>query len=196
MKTINFKKWAVLAIALVFSSAVFADNYVVDAQASEVGWLGKKVAGEHSGSIDVKEGSLEVENGEIKGGTITIDMQSISNEDITDEEYRQKLVDHLKSEDFFAVKAHPTATLVLTDVKKSGNEYTFTGDLTIKEITKPVTFKGIASEESDAVSVKGEMVIDRSEYNVKYGSASFFDNLGDKMIRDDFTLTYNIVAKK
>lgn len=196
MKTRGIKKWAVLSLALLVSSAVFAGNYVVDASNSTVGWHGKKVTGEHYGTIDIKEGSLEVVDGEIKGGTVSIDMQSISNEDITDAEMKGKLVGHLKSDDFFSVETHPTATLVLTDVKKSGSNYTLTGDLTIKGTTKPVSFQASSTTEGDAVKVEGELVIDRSDYDVRYGSKSFFDNLGDKMIYDDFTLNFVVVAKK
>ncbi|WP_321286642.1 YceI family protein [uncultured Sunxiuqinia sp.] len=196
MKTMNFKKWTILGIALVFSSAVIAGNYVIDTSSSNVDWLGKKVTGEHSGSIDIKEGSLEVASGVIKGGTVIIDMQSIVNEDIEDADYKAKLEGHLKSEDFFSVERFPTAKLVLTDVKKSGDEYSFTGNLTIKGITKPVSFKGKSLADGDHVKVEGAIIIDRSDYDVKYGSSSFFDNLGDKMIYDDFTLNYVLVANK
>jgi polyisoprenoid-binding protein YceI len=196
MKTTMIKKWAVLSLALFVGSAVYADNYVVDASKSTVGWHGKKVTGEHNGAIDIKEGSLEVVDGEIKGGTVSIDMQSITNDDISDDGMNQKLVGHLKSDDFFSVETHPTATLVLTDAKKSGSNYTFTGDLTIKGTTKPVSFQASSTTESDAVKVEGELVIDRSDFDVRYGSKSFFDNLGDKMIYDDFTLSFVVVAKK
>lgn len=196
MKTMKLKKWATLGVALLFGTAVLAGNYEIDVKASHVGWHGKKVTGEHNGAISVKDGSLEVVDGKIKSGTISIDMQSITNEDITNEEYNQKLVGHLKSDDFFGVETYPTATLVLTEVKQSGSNYTFTGDLTIKGITKAITFEGTSESGSSAVTVTGKLIIDRSDYNVRYGSSSFFDNLGDKMIHDDFTLTYKIVAKK
>ncbi|WP_430973078.1 YceI family protein [Sunxiuqinia rutila] len=196
MKTLKLKKWAVLSLAILVSSAVFAGNYVVDASNSTVSWNGKKVTGEHYGSIDIKEGSLEVVDGEVKGGTVVIDMQSIKNEDLTNEEYNQKLVGHLKSDDFFSVETHPTASLVLTEVKKSGNSYTFTGDLTIKGTTKPVSFQATSTTQSGGVTLEGKLVIDRSDYDVRYGSKSFFDNLGDKMIYDDFTLDFVVVAKK
>jgi polyisoprenoid-binding protein YceI len=196
MKTMNLKKWTILGIALIFSSAVIAGNYVIDTSSSNVDWFGKKVTGEHNGSINIKEGSLEVAGGAIKGGTVVIDMQSIINEDIEDADYKAKLEGHLKSEDFFSVEKFPIAKLVLTDVEKSGDEYSFTGDLTIKGITKPVSFKGKSLADGDHVKVEGAITIDRSDYDVKYGSSSFFDNLGDKMIYDDFTLNYVLVANK
>ena len=104
-------------------------------------------------------------------------------------EYKGKLEGHLKSDDFFGVETHPTAKLVFTDVKASGkNSYEVTGDLTIKGITKPVTFD---------VSVYGSkatatMKVDRSLYDVKYGSGAFFDNLGDKTIYDEFDLVVDL----
>ena len=196
MKTIGKRKWAFLWMALFVSSAVFAESYDVNVASSKVSWLGKKVTGQHHGSINVKEGTLTVDDDEITGGTVLIDMQSIENEDLTNEEFNKKLVGHLKSDDFFGVESYPTARLVLTDVKKSGDEYTFTGDLTIKGITHPVTFKGTSESDAGTVKVNGTMTIDRSKYNIKYGSSSFFDNLGDKMIYDEFTLDFELVAEK
>jgi polyisoprenoid-binding protein YceI len=197
METNNSKKWASLILALVIAPVAFAGNYDVDPAASSVKWLGKKVTGQHNGTINIKEGTLEVVDGEVKSGTVLIDMQSIVNEDITDEGSNKKLVGHLKSDDFFSVETYPTAKLVLTDVKKTGDNYTFTGDLTIKGTTNPVTFNATSSTESgDAVKLNGTVTVDRSKYNVKYGSSSFFDNLGDKVIYDDFTLDFVLVAKK
>ena len=196
MKTMILKSLAIFAVALFLAPAVFAGNYVVDASGSTVKWLGKKVTGEHSGAIKVKEGNLEVVDGDIKGGTIFIDMQSITNDDIENEEFKQKLIGHLKSDDFFSVEANPTAKLVLTKVEKSGDNYTVTGDLTIKGITNPVTFSSTSSLVEDVLKLDGKMTIDRTKYNVRYGSSSFFDNLGDKVIYDDFTLDFVLVAKK
>ncbi|MGQ8335722.1 YceI family protein [Sunxiuqinia sp. A32] len=188
MKT---KKWISLLVALFLAPALFAGNYTVDTAASTVKWNGKKVTGEHNGAIDLKEGTLEVQNGVIKGGTVAIDMQTISDDDSS-----EKLVGHLKSEDFFSVETYPTSKLVLTNVKKSGNEYTFTGDLTIKGKTNPVTFTAVSTEGDDEIKVAGDLTIDRSKYDVRYGSKSFFENLGDKVIYDDFTLNFVLVAKK
>jgi polyisoprenoid-binding protein YceI len=197
MKTKISKKWAVLIVALFIAPAVFAGNYDVDPSGSSVKWLGKKVTGEHNGTINIKEGTLEVVDGEVKSGTVLVDMQSIANEDLKDQSYNQKLVGHLKSDDFFSVETYPTAKLVLTDVKKTGDKYTFTGDLTIKGITNPVTFNATSSTGSDdVVQLNGDVTIDRTKYNVKYGSSSFFDNLGDKVIYDDFKLDFVLVAKK
>lgn len=196
MKTMIQKKLSGFFLALLIAPALFASNYEVDASSSTVNWLGKKVTGEHHGTINVKEGSLDVVDNTVKGGTIIIDMQSITNKDLTDEDYNKKLVGHLKSDDFFSVEKHPTAKLVLTSVNKEGDQYTFNGDLTIKGITNPISFKGKSSTQSGAVKVEGSMTVDRSKYNVRYGSSSFFANLGDKVIYDDFTLDFVLVAEK
>ena len=108
-----------------------------------------------------------------------------------------KLVGHLKSDDFFGVETHPTATFVLKSAeKKSGNEYTVKGDLTIKGITKSIEFPATVKVSGNTLEASAEVVIDRSKFDVKYGSGSFFDGLGDKMIYDDFTLDISLVATK
>lgn len=196
MKTMIQKKLTGFMLALLIAPALFASNYVVDASSSTVHWIGKKVTGEHHGTIDVKEGSLQVVDNAIKGGTVVIDMNSITDKDLTDEGYNQKLVGHLKSDDFFAVEKYPTAKLVLTDVKKSGDDYNFAGNLTIKGITHPISFTGKADETGDQIKVEGSMIVDRSKYDIKFRSASFFENLGDKLIYDDFTLNFVLLAEK
>ncbi|HKJ42996.1 MAG TPA: YceI family protein [Sunxiuqinia sp.] len=192
----NKKMLAMVLLSFVSAPNVIAEKLNVDTKESSVKWLGKKVTGEHYGSIAVKEGTLKVSDGEIKGGKIFIDMQSIENKDLTDAEYNQKLVGHLKSEDFFSVEKFPTAELVLTDVENRGDGYDFTGDLTIKGITHPVQFSGTSTTEKDGIKVEGSLTVNRSKYNVRYGSKSFFANLGDKVIYDDFKLDFVLVAKK
>jgi polyisoprenoid-binding protein YceI len=105
-------------------------------------------------------------------------------------EYKGKLEGHLKSDDFFGVEKYPTATLVFTDVKTSGkNAYDVTGDLTIKGKTNPVSFKISIYGSKATASIK----VDRTKYDVKYGSASFFDGLKDKAIYDEFDLVSDLV---
>jgi polyisoprenoid-binding protein YceI len=102
---------------------------------------------------------------------------------------KAKLEGHLKSDDFFSVEKHPTSTLVFTNVKSTGkNSYEVTGDLTIKGITKPITFDVSIYGNKATATAK----IDRAEYNVRYGSGSFFDNLGDKTIYDEFDLVVDL----
>ncbi len=183
-----------LALAVVFGTAVSASTPVevetkpVKTTESTVTWKGYKVTGSHYGTINLKSGSLSFDGEKLVGGEFVVDMSSLISTDLQGE-YKGKLEGHLKSDDFFGVAKHPTSTLVFTNVKANGkNSYEVTGDLTIKGITKAVTFD---------VSVYGSkatatMKVDRSEYDVRYGSGSFFDNLGDKTIYDEFDLVVDL----
>ena len=190
----SIKLFGVFVLALTLTTTAFAGSQKVDAAKSSVKWLGKKVTGQHNGTIAIKEGSLEVEKGKVTGGKVVIDMQSIVVEDIKDAGTNAKLVGHLKSDDFFSVATNPTAELNVTKVVSNGNSHTFTGNLTIKGITNPATFTATSAKEGKATVYKGTLTIDRSKYNVRYGSNSFFDNLGDKAIYDEFTLDFNLVV--
>ena len=192
MKTV--KSLAVFVLALSLTTSVFAGTQKVDAAKSSVKWLGKKVTGEHFGSISVKEGSLEVANGKVTGGKVVIDMQSLVVEDVKDAGMNAKLTGHLKSDDFFGVATFPTAELAITKVVSNGNSHTFSGNLTIKGITNPASFTATSAKDGKSTVYKGTLTIDRSKYNVRYGSKSFFDDLGDKVIYDDFTLDFNLVV--
>ena len=147
---------------------------------STINWKGKKITGSsHNGTIDLKEGYFEFENDVLTGGYFEIDMNSISNEDL-EGKYKEKLEGHLKSDDFFGVAKFPTATFKISEVKKSDEKYTVTGDMTIKGITNSVSFDLNMSGNTSTANIE----IDRSKYDVRYGSGSFFDNLGDKTISD------------
>jgi len=168
----------------------------VDVAASQITWKGYKVTGEHAGTINVKDGSFEYNEGVLTGGTFTIDMASITCTDLTGE-YAQKLVGHLKSPDFFGVEAHPTAKIILTKVIPNGvNRYKVTADLTIKETTKAIKFIVTTQEEMGKNVATTDIQVDRSEFDVRYGSGSFFDNLGDKTIYDEFDLSVRLVSAK
>jgi polyisoprenoid-binding protein YceI len=188
MKTI--KSFAVFVLALSLATSVFAGSQKVDVAKSTVNWTGKKVTGEHHGTIAVKEGNLEVTGGKVTGGKVVIDMSTMANTDLTDAGMNGKLVGHLKSDDFFAVAAHPTADLVITKVEGTA----FSGNLTIKGITNPVSFTATSSIDGNNTVYKGTLTIDRSKFNIRYGSKSFFDNLGDKVIYDEFTLDFSLVV--
>jgi polyisoprenoid-binding protein YceI len=186
----SIKTLAAVVLALTLTTSVFAGTQKVDTAKSSVKWLGKKVTGEHSGSISVKEGNLEVSKGKVTGGKVVIDMTSIIDEDVKDAGMNGKLVGHLKSDDFFGVATYPTAELVITKVEGSA----FSGNLTIKGITNPASFTATSSTEGKSTTYKGTLTVDRSKYNVKYGSKSFFENLGDKVIYDEFTLDFSLVV--
>jgi polyisoprenoid-binding protein YceI len=155
---------------------------------SSVMWKAYKVTGSHTGLIQLTEGNLMFDGTALVGGNFAVDMTSLIATDL-EGDYKAKLEGHLKSDDFFSVANHPTSTLVFTEVKPTGkNSYEVTGDLTIKGITKPVTFDLSIYGNKATAAVK----IDRAEYNVRYGSGSFFDNLGDKTIYDEFDLVVDL----
>ncbi len=197
MKTMKIKPVFILLMVVGTNSAIAADTYKVNKTSSTVKWLGKKVGGQHYGTISFSEGFLQVSNGKPSGGEFVIDMNSILCDDLTDASLNQKLVGHLKSDDFFGVEKFPTAKLVLTNATEKGNgKYLFKGNLTIKGITHPAEFEATVSMSGNSASAEGSLVIDRSKYDVRYGSGSFFSNLGDKMIYDEFTLDFKVVAAK
>ncbi|MFD0976938.1 YceI family protein [Salinimicrobium gaetbulicola] len=178
------------APVLIFSMVSFTTiKKNVDVKASTVEWTGKKVTGAHTGTIQLKDGFVNLtEEGELIGGEFEMDMNSIVVTDLTGE-YKTKLEGHLNSDDFFGVENYATSKLVITDVtSQKGNMYTVTGDLTIKGKTEPVTFDMEVKDNSATAKV----VIDRTKYGIRYGSGSFFDNLGDKTINDNFTLDVNL----
>ena len=179
-----------------------ARAYKVDVEKSDLKWHAKKVTGEHMGTVALKSGQMLVDGNKVTGGTFVIDMNTIACTDIKDAGYNQKLVGHLKSDDFFSVEKHGTATFKITGVKPIAKaaagqpNYTVTGDLTIKGITNQVSFPATISVKNGVASAKGDVTINRAKYDVRYGSNSFFDNLGDKAIYDDFVVTLDVTAKQ
>lgn len=178
---------------LAFTTAVV--TYSVDTAASYINWKGYKVTGQHYGKVMLKNGDLKFENGKLSGGSFEIDMNSIKVEDLQGGS-AEKLTGHLKSEDFFGVAKYPTAKFVITRASEAKpGEYRIKGDLTIKSTTKPITFDAKITEKDGKKLAVANIKIDRSEYDVRYGSGSFFDNLGDKTIYDEFDLEVNLVVK-
>ncbi len=192
-----FKMVFLFVTIVIVSSKAKAADFVVDKTASQVKWEAKKVTGKHNGTIAIANGSLSADKSGITGGTLVIDMKTIVDLDLTDAGYNAKLTGHLKSDDFFAVDKFPESKLVVKKVTPvSGNYYKFLGDLTIKGVTNPIEFTSKVKQDGDNLNAEGVMTINRAKFGVKYGSSSFFENLGDKVIYDDFTLTFNLVAQK
>ena len=201
MKKSVFQSLLLAALAMVGMSFTTnpqeEDRRAVNVQESEIVWNGYKVTGSHTGNIQLKSGALEFEEGMLSGGEFAIDMTTIVCNDLSGE-YKGKLEGHLKSDDFFGVKNHPTANFKITKVVSRGTpgDYKIIGDLTIKGITKEVKFLANLSEEGNNTVAVADIKVDRSEYNVRYGSGSFFDNLGDKTIYDEFDLQVRLVVPK
>jgi polyisoprenoid-binding protein YceI len=167
-------------------------TYKIDALKSSVAWKGYKVTGEHEGNIAIVSGTIHMDGDKLAGGEFIIDMTSLEVSGL-DAKMQAKLEGHLKSGDFFGVEAHPNATLKITKVKLKGGIYTIVADLTIKDITNPVEFETTIIEVGGMMKANSKITIDRSKYNVRYGSSSFFDNLGDKAIYDNFDLNVELV---
>src|SRR5574343_436019 len=176
----NLKSIALALVALA-TFTVNAQTKKINVSKSTINWVGKKVTGEHTGTINFKEGNLVFNKGLVKAGTFTVDMTSINTTDLKGE-WKDKLDGHLKADDFFGVEKFKTATLVFKNIStKNKNNYTVTADLTIKGITKPETFDLVVNGNTASANVK----IDRTKYDIKYGSGSFFSDLGDKTINDE-----------
>lgn len=182
-----------LTLTLVFGVSAFAnpiddERKAVNAETSKVTWKAYKVTGSHTGTVALQSGALDFDGDKLTGGEFTVDMTSINTTDL-EGDYKNKLDGHLKSADFFGVETHTTSKLVFTNVEVSGkNSYKVTGDLTIKGITKPVTFDVSIYGSKATATLK----VDRAAYDVRYGSGSFFDNLGDKTIYDEFDLVVDL----
>ena len=194
----NMKKLLFLPLlALLVMAAKVPSNYKVDTQNSVVVWTGYKVTGKHTGTVKIKNGTLTTDGGMLTGGSFDIDVNSITCTDL-EGEYAGKLVGHLKSDDFLGAASYPTATFVITKAipQDTKGNYKILGNLTIKGTTKEVKFFANVAEANGMVNASGKITIDRSEFNMKYGSGSFFDGLGDKTIYDEFDLQISLAAKK
>jgi polyisoprenoid-binding protein YceI len=197
----KLKLSSLFAGALIVASAVtmsFTPNNpnTGEITSSSIKWVGKKVTGEHSGTIAFTKQNLIFDKGVLKGGSFEVDMSTIEVTDISGL-YAKKLEGHLKADDFFGVEKFPTALLTIKKVElKSANNYTITADLTIKGKTNSITFNAVANEEDTNIVFDSKVVIDRTKYGIEYKSGSFFEELGDKMIYDDFDLNIHIVTTK
>lgn len=182
------------------SSSTEAVNYSIDHSASSLVWTGRNViAGKaHTGTIDISAGTLSVEGNEIAAGDFTIDMNSIADKDIENPEYNAKLVGHLKDTAFFFVADYPTASFVVTGVEavtgEEGVTHHVSGNLTLRGVTKEIKIPTNVSITKDAVNATADFVIDRSLWEVTYGSGSFFEDLGDKLIEDNIELNLTLAA--
>ena len=197
------KKSLFLALMMVFAvtSLTLANpttdtdgGFEVDLEKSYIVWKGAKVTGKHDGTVMLKSAELSWnDEGLLTGGSFEIDMTTIKNKDMEGKKGAAGLERHLKSEDFFGVEKYPTAKFEMTRVVPRGpdGEYKVIGNLTIKETTKEIKFNAVFADGSATATVQ----IDRSDFDVRYGSGSFFDNLGNKTIYDEFDLEIHLVSK-
>ncbi|TJY36432.1 YceI family protein [Pontimicrobium aquaticum] len=171
---------------------VTSTKYIANPAETTIEWAGYKPTGQHNGTIQLDSGVFTVNNGQIESGTFIIDMASLKDNDGS-----ARLEGHLKSADFFDVEKHPNAAFEVTGFEEVDGKMMLSGNLKLKEKENNVTFPVTLSEDGDTFTVTSDMfTIDRSKWNVKYGSKSFFDNLGDKFINDDIELKITVKAKK
>ena len=186
----------ILCLSLTASSA-FAATYQVDTEKSSVGWVGTKLAGQHNGTIQIQSGEIEFDGDKWVGGKAVIDMTSIQVEDLKNPGANKSLRDHLKNSDFFDVKKHKTATLVIEEVKSKGpGLYDAVGAFTIKGITRKISFEVSLDQEDGLIFAQADIKIDRTLFDIRYGSGKFFQGLGDRLIHDDFRLSVSAIAQK
>ena len=180
------------------TEAVNAEVYTVDKTASSIEWKGFSPTDTHNGTIGLESGALNVANGKVVGGSFIIDMASIAVLDIpVDKKGNAKLVGHLTNADFFDVEKYPSAVFTITEVTDAEGKTMLSGNLTLKEVKNNVTFPVTITNEGGAVTITSEAFsIDRTKWNVQYGSKSIFDNLGDKFINDNIELKITVKAAK
>jgi polyisoprenoid-binding protein YceI len=186
------KNLKTIAIALLVSVGITANAQTkkIDVTKSSINWVGKKVTGQHEGTIAFQDGTLLFKGKNIEGASFTVNMNSIAVTDLKAGEGKEKLEGHLKADDFFGTDKFGTAKLEFKLISNNGDgTYNVVADLTIKNITKPVNFLLTVKGNTASTTVK----VDRTKYDIKYGSGSFFDNLGDKAINDNFDLNVKLV---
>ena len=188
-----------VAIMAFTFGALAGDDYKVSSKSSKLEWLAKKVTGQHNGTIEIKSGGLTFSGSKLTGGNFAIDMKTITVLDLeAGSNMNDKLTGHLNSPDFFNTTEFVEANFKITSVKKSKSDkenYDLTGDLTIKGITSSITFPAQVSKDGNKVSATANMTFDRTKFDIKFRSGNFFEDLGDKMIYDEVTMTVSLVTE-
>jgi len=182
-------------------SADSARTFTLDSTASKLEWLGKKITGQHNGTVAIKSGELKTEAGKITSGRFTLNMAAIKVVDITDAKSNADLAGHLNSEDFFSTQKFPEGSFELVSAEPIANaaagtpNYTIKGNLTLKGISKAISFPSTITINGETLNAQADFDIDRTEWDIRYGSGKFFKDIGDKAINDNFNIKLNIVAK-
>jgi polyisoprenoid-binding protein YceI len=182
-------------LACLFILAAFTpikdDVYSVDLERSTIDWSAKKVIGGHVGTVKIASGALIYNEKGLKGGNFVMDMANLTSDN-------ERLTTHLKNDDFFSVDKSPSSKFEITKVSPAGTDrVNITGNLTIKGITHPITFPASVKQQKGViVAVASGVKIDRTKYDIKFRSKSFFGDIGDKAIDDEFELNINLTAKK
>ncbi|MDQ2770429.1 MAG: YceI family protein [Bacteroidota bacterium] len=183
--------------------ATKAPAYAVQPQLSTLGWEGKAVTHGHVGTMNFTSGELLVQGNALVGGTVTVDMKSLKATDIKDAESQGKFVGHMSSDQFFNVAAFPTASFKIVSVApikgaaKDANNATITGDLTIKDKTERISFPAKVGVKDGVAAASGKVTVDRIKFGITTMSkATMAETMADKVIYDNFDLTFNVIAKQ
>jgi polyisoprenoid-binding protein YceI len=169
----------------------------IDIQTSTIKWVGSTMTDSHYGTVNIQKGVLDINNGELMGGEFVIDMNSIINTDLESEKKKAMIEGHLKDEDFFDVKNYPLSAIKITDaVKSKGSSYKITADLTIKDIMHPINFDSDVNIEGLNYLATAKIKIDRTKWDIKYNSANFFKDLGDRLIKDEVEFAIILSSEK
>jgi polyisoprenoid-binding protein YceI len=188
--------WSVAATVLIAQTPI--QSYSLDPEASHLIWRAEKVTGKHHGLVKLKSGVVKFRGDQFLGGTVVVDMRTIENLDLKLPAYKAKLERHLNSTDFFDTKTFPTAELEVTGTRRlkiTGPEkalYEVEGLMTIRGQANPIQFNAEIRRQGDGWEAEGEMILDRTRWGLRYRSGSFFDDLGDKMIYDQFSISFLI----
>ncbi len=172
-------------------------NLKVNTLKSTLNWTGNKVIGKHFGNIALKSAILTLEGNAIKSGAFEIDMNSLTSADLEDKTYNEMLVGHLKSADFFNTVEFPTASFNIGSVvTKTDTKVNIKGILIIKGISNEIEFSALIENNEETFVASAKIIVDRTKFDIKYGSGNFFSNLGDKMIKDEFEIDLVLIANK
>ncbi len=172
-----------------------AKTLTVDAAASTVGWEGSKVGGKHTGTIGVKEGSIEVKGDEVVGGTFVFDMTNMTvTDEGMDDETKAKLIGHLSTEDFFEVEKFPTATFTITNATPEEGEgitHRIEGNLKMRDVEKSISFGAkVAMADGSLTAEAPQFVINRQDWGIDWQNP-----VKEKALSDEMGISLNITAK-
>lgn len=178
-------------------------TYRVDVAKSALEWIGRNLNNRHHGRISIQSGEIVIQEGIPSGGKIVLDMNTVSNLDLQDPAWHDVLLKHLKTEDFFAVERFPTASFRLTGWKKGDGgspeapNGIATGDLTIRDVTRPVSVSAIVAPQMDgSLKAHTNFDLDRTLWNASYGSGKLYERLGMHLVHDLISLELFILAQK
>ena len=189
--SINMKKTILLLIVTFFLINLSAqDKLRADTSKTTISWLGERIYNQHTGTVKVQSGWLTWQDNKIISGEFFIDMNSIK-----DSKGNARFENHVRSDDFFAVEKYPLSQLVIKGSTAFDKGYgVISGQLTIKDKTNPIEFKAVVQKKDDGVWFYANIIVDRTIFDVRYGSGTFFDNLGDKTIFDEFKMKVSLLV--